>query len=41
MGGFEEYAVEMGSVAMLYIPSSIMTGLGFHKFIGGDTQAIS
>jgi hypothetical protein len=33
------YAVEMGSGAMVYIPSFIKTGSGIQKLIGGDTQA--
>jgi hypothetical protein len=39
-----EYAVEMNSVAMIYIPSFIMIGSGIQKLMGGgggytDTQA--
>jgi hypothetical protein len=30
-----KYAVEMGSGAMMYIPSFINTGSGFQKLIGG------
>jgi hypothetical protein len=30
-----EYAVEMGSGAMIYIPSFIKTGSAIQKFIGG------
>jgi hypothetical protein len=33
-----KHAVEMGSGAMIYIPSFIKTGLGIQKFIGGDSQ---
>jgi hypothetical protein len=33
-----KYAVEMGSVAMIYIPSFIETGSGIQKLVGGDTQ---
>jgi hypothetical protein len=37
-----KYAVEMGSVAMIYIPSFIKTGSGIQKLMGGggrgDTQ---
>jgi hypothetical protein len=34
-----EYAVEMGSGAMMYIPSFIQTGSGIRKFIwGGQTE---
>jgi hypothetical protein len=37
------YALEMGSGAMIYIPSSMTTGSGIHKLFGGwdtntDTQ---
>jgi hypothetical protein len=32
------YAVEMGSDAMIYIPSFIKTGSGIQKLIGGDSQ---
>jgi hypothetical protein len=32
------YAVEMGSVAMIYIPSFMKIGSGILKLIGGDTQ---
>jgi hypothetical protein len=31
-----KYAVEMGSGAMIYIPSFIMTGSGIQKLMGGD-----
>jgi hypothetical protein len=33
-----KYVVEMGSVAMTYIPSFINTGLDVRKFIRRDTQ---
>jgi hypothetical protein len=35
-----KYAVEMGSGAMIYIPSFVMIGSGIQKLIGGytDTQ---
>jgi hypothetical protein len=33
-----KYAAEMGSVAMIYIPSSIKIGSGIQKLTGGDTQ---
>jgi hypothetical protein len=35
-----KYANEMGSVAMIYIPSFIKSGSGIQKLIGGggDTQ---
>jgi hypothetical protein len=39
--GFMKYAVEMGSGAMIYIPSFIKFGSGVQKLIGGgggDTQ---
>jgi hypothetical protein len=38
--GFMRYAVEMGSDAMIYIPSFIKIGSGIQKFIGreGDSQ---
>jgi hypothetical protein len=32
------YAVEMGSGAMIYIPSFIEIGSGIQKLIGGDSQ---
>jgi hypothetical protein len=34
-----KYAVEMDSVAMIYIPSFIKVGSGTQKLIGGNTQA--
>jgi hypothetical protein len=34
-----KYAVEMGSGAMIYVPSFIKIGSGIRKLIGGDTQA--
>jgi hypothetical protein len=39
--GFMTYAVEMGSVATIYIPSFIKIGSGIQKLMGGgftDTQ---
>jgi hypothetical protein len=33
-----KYATEMGSDAMIYIPSLIKVGSGIQKLIGGDTQ---
>jgi hypothetical protein len=33
-----KYATEMGSGAMIYIPSFIKTSSGIHKLIGRDTQ---
>jgi hypothetical protein len=33
-----KYAVEMGSVVMIYIPSFIKTGSGIQKLIGEGTQ---
>jgi hypothetical protein len=38
MGGIFNYAVEMGSGAVIYIPSFIKIGLGVQKLIAGDTQ---
>jgi hypothetical protein len=38
MGGFFNYAVEMGSGAVIYVPSFIKIGSGIQKLIGGDTQ---
>jgi hypothetical protein len=35
MDGFIKYAVEMGSRAMIYIPSFIKTSPGIQKLIGG------
>jgi hypothetical protein len=35
MEGFMKYAIEMGSGAMIYIPSFIKTGSGIQKLIGG------
>jgi hypothetical protein len=32
------YAVEMGSGAMIYIPSFIQIGTGIQKLIGWDSQ---
>jgi hypothetical protein len=38
-----KYAVEIGSGAMIYIPSFIKIGLGIRKLmgVGGDTQTHS
>jgi hypothetical protein len=36
-----KYVTEMGSVAIICIPSFIKTGLGIQKLIGGDTQTDS
>jgi hypothetical protein len=33
-----KYAVEMGSRAMIYIPSLVKIDLGIQKLIGEDTQ---
>jgi hypothetical protein len=33
-----KYAVEMGSFAVIYIPSLIKIGSGIQKLLGGDTQ---
>jgi hypothetical protein len=33
-----KYAIEMGSVAVIYIPSFIMIGSGIQKLIGWDIQ---
>jgi hypothetical protein len=33
-----KYAVEMGSGAMIYIPSFIKIGSGIQNLIGGDSQ---
>jgi hypothetical protein len=40
MGVFMKHAVEMDSVAMIYIPSLIKIGSGIQKLLGGytDTQ---
>jgi hypothetical protein len=35
MEGFTKYAAEMGSGAMIYIPSSTKTGYGMQKLIRG------
>jgi hypothetical protein len=35
MGGIYEYAVQMGSGAMIYIPSFIKTGSGIQKLMEG------
>jgi hypothetical protein len=36
--GFTKYAVDMGSDAMIYIPSFIKIGSGIQKLTKGDTQ---
>jgi hypothetical protein len=36
--GFKKYAVEMGSGAMIYIPSIIKIGSGIQKLIAADAQ---
>jgi hypothetical protein len=33
-----KYAVEMGSDAMIYIPSFMKAGLGIQKLTGGNTD---
>jgi hypothetical protein len=33
-----KYAVQMGSVAMIYIPSFIKIGSGIQKLVGGYTD---
>jgi hypothetical protein len=33
-----KYAAEMGSVAMIYLPSFIKIGSGIHKLKGGFTD---
>jgi hypothetical protein len=35
MGGFTKYAVEMGSGAMIQIPSLIKIGSGIQELMGG------
>jgi hypothetical protein len=37
--GFFNYVVEMGSGAMIYVPSCMKIGSGIQKFIGGDTDS--
>jgi hypothetical protein len=37
--GFIKYSVEMGSNAMIYIPSSIIIGWSIQKLKGGDSHA--
>jgi hypothetical protein len=37
MGGIFNYAVEMDSGAVIYVPSFIKIGSGIQKLIGGDT----
>jgi hypothetical protein len=36
-GEFMKYAVEMGSGAVIYVPSFIKIGSGVQKLMGGDT----
>jgi hypothetical protein len=36
--GFFKYAIEMGSVAMIYVPSFVKIGSGIQKLLRGDTQ---
>jgi hypothetical protein len=38
--GFMKYAVQMGSVAIICIPSFIKTGSGVLKLIGGYTDSM-
>jgi hypothetical protein len=38
MGGIFNDAIEMGSGAVIYVPSFIQIGSGIQKLIGGDTQ---
>jgi hypothetical protein len=38
MGGIYEVALEMGSSAMMYIPSFIKIGSDIQKLIGGFTD---
>jgi hypothetical protein len=33
-----KYAIDIGSLAMIHIPSFIMIGLGIQKLIEGDSQ---
>jgi hypothetical protein len=33
-----KYAVEMGSVSMIYIPSFVKIGSGIQKLVGVNTQ---
>jgi hypothetical protein len=35
MGGFMNYAIEIGSVAKIYIPSFVKIGSGIQKLISG------
>jgi hypothetical protein len=44
MEGFMKYAVEIGSDALIYIPSFMKIGSGIQTFFGGeytDTQTAS
>jgi hypothetical protein len=38
--GFMKYVVEMGSGAVIYIPSFIKNGSGIQEFIGGHTDSM-
>jgi hypothetical protein len=38
VGGIYKYAAEMGSGAMIYIPSFIKIGSGIQKLIEADSQ---
>jgi hypothetical protein len=38
MGAFMKYAVEIGSRAMIYIPSFIKIGSGIQNLMAGDSQ---
>jgi hypothetical protein len=38
MGGIFDYAVEMGSGAVIYVPSFIKIGSGIQKLMGGYTD---
>jgi hypothetical protein len=38
MGGTFNYTVEMGSGAVIYVPSFIKIGSGIQKLLRGDTQ---
>jgi hypothetical protein len=41
MGGFTKYAIEMGSSAMIYIPSFIEIGSGIGKIKGkGEVKLV-
>jgi hypothetical protein len=38
MEGFVKYTTEMGSGAMIHVPSFIKIGSGIQNFLGGDTN---